>query len=104
VITDECWLDVLRGQYSVKTFDLIRLDRDGLLRVCVPPSCYDSQSPFEFLLSDHFRLRHSPNPSFDKRNITFWRFWWATGNGGQGMSGRQRCSKPEISIFLLCDC
>ena len=52
--------------------------------VCVPPSCDDRQSPLQFLLGEHFRLRHSPNPSFDKRNITFARFWWATGNGGQG--------------------
>jgi hypothetical protein len=51
--------------------------------VCVSSACYDCQSSLQFLLCEHFRLRHSPNPSFDKRNITFARFWWATGNGRQ---------------------
>ena len=52
--------------------------------VCVSPARDDRQSPLQFLLGNNFRLRHRPNPSFDKRNITFLGFWWATGNGGQG--------------------
>jgi hypothetical protein len=69
----------------------------------MPFPCYDSQSPLQFLLGDHFRLRHRPNPSFDKRNITFWRFWWATENGGVGgvLTGSVT-PKPKIFEFQLC--
>ena len=71
--------------------------------VCVPSPCYDSQSSLQFLLSDNFRLRHSPNPSFDKRNITFAGFCWATGNGGAGgvLTGSVT-PKPKIFEFQLC--